>query len=139
MKLMGVKINGICIKSIRYADDTAVVATSYGELQRKMDGIQRKCIEYGISLTTKKTWVIKVANNAKDIPSTLILKVNGKKLMQVKDYSYLGSMIEEEMRSIGDVQRRIGMGKTAFWERKELIRRGLKKRLLECYVLSSAK
>ena len=32
MKLMWVKINGICIKSIRYADDTAVVATSNGEL-----------------------------------------------------------------------------------------------------------
>ena len=55
----GVNINGICIKSRRYADETAMVATSNGELQRMMDRIQRKCIEYGMSLNTKKTIVMK--------------------------------------------------------------------------------
>ena len=44
------------------------------------------------------------------------------------------------MRSIGDVKRRIGMGKTAFWKYEELFRRysniDLKKRMLDCYVKS---
>ena len=44
------------------------------------------------------------------------------------------------MRSIGDVKRGIGMGKTAFWKCKELFRRDiiidLKKRMLDCYVKS---
>ena len=136
----GVKINGICIKSIRYADVTAVVATSNGELQRMMDRIQKKCIEYGMSLNTKKTMVMKIANNAKDAPPTLTIKVNGDRLKQVKEYNYLGSLIDEDMRSIGDVKRRIGMGKTAFWKCKELFRRDinidLKKRMLDCYVKS---
>ena len=47
-------------------------------------------------------------------------------------------MIYEDMRSIGDVKRRIGMGKTAFLKCKELFRRdiniNLKKRMLDCYV-----
>ena len=81
-----------------------------------MDRIQKKCIEYGMSLNTKKTMVMKVANNAKDIPPTLTIKVNGDRLKQVKEYNYLGSLIDEDMRSIGDVKRRIGMGKTAFWK-----------------------
>ena len=69
---------------MRYADDTAVVATSNDELQKMMDMIQRKCIGYGMSLNTKKTMVMKVANNAKDNPPTLIVKVNGDRLKQVR-------------------------------------------------------
>ena len=105
-----------------------------------MDRIQKKCIEYGMSLNTKKTMVMKVANNAKDIPPTLTIKVNGDRLKQVKEYNYLGSLIDEDMRSIGVVKRKIGMGKTAFWKCKELLRRDinidLKKRMLDCYVKS---
>ena len=50
----GVKINGEKIKTIRYADGTAMTATSKDKLQRMMDKIQAKCEEYGMSLNTKK-------------------------------------------------------------------------------------
>ena len=84
--------------------------------------------------------VMKVANNAKDIPPSLIIEVNGERLKQVKEYRYLGSMICEDMRSIGDLKRRIGMGKTAFLKCKELFRKdiniNLKKKMLDCYVKS---
>ena len=50
-------------------------------------------------------------------------------------------MIDDDMRSIGDVTRRIGMGKTAFWKCNGLFRRDinidLKKRMLDCYVKSA--
>ena len=49
----GVQINGTCIKSIRYANDTAVGATFHADLQRMMDKIQEKCEEFEISLNTK--------------------------------------------------------------------------------------
>ena len=69
-----------------------------------------------------------------------LVLANGDRLKQVKEYNYLGSLIDEDMRSIGDVKRRIGMGKTAFWKCKELFRRDinidLKKRMLDCYVKS---
>ena len=42
------------VKTIRYVDDTAVVAPSHVVLQRMMDKITRKCEEYGMSLNTKK-------------------------------------------------------------------------------------
>ena len=38
----GVKNNGMCNKSIRYVDATAVVAISNADLQRMMDKIQEK-------------------------------------------------------------------------------------------------
>ena len=34
-------------------------------------------------------------------------------------------MIDEDIRSIRDVKRRIGMGKAAFWKCKELFRRDI--------------
>ena len=61
-------------------------------------------------------------------------------MQQVKECNYLGNMIDEDMRSIGDVKRRIGMGKAAFWKRRELFRRdnniNLKERMLDCHVKS---
>ena len=49
-------------------------------------------------LNTKRTMVMKVANNAKDIPPPLI-KVNENILKQVKEYKYLRSMIDEDIIS----------------------------------------
>ena len=42
----------MCINSIRYADDTAVVATSNADLQKMMDKIGEKCKEYGMNIPT---------------------------------------------------------------------------------------
>ena len=69
----GVKINGEKIKTMRYTDDTAVIATSEDELQRMMHKIQAKCDEYGMSLNTEKTKVMKIMANENDtvLPSRL--------------------------------------------------------------------
>ena len=61
------------------------------ELQRMIDRTQKKCMEYRMSLNTRKTMVMKVVNTAKDIPPTLTIKVNGDRLKQLKEYNYLGS------------------------------------------------
>ena len=91
-----------------------MVASSELELQRMMDGIVGKCEEFGMSLNIKKTMVMKIAKN----PSPLNIRVNGEILKQVSEYNYLGSSISEDIRSLGDVKKRIGMGKTAFWKCK---------------------
>ena len=140
-EIEGVKLNGIDIKTIRYADDTAVVAPSQVVLQRMMDRITRKCEEYGMSLNTKKTMVMKVTKDVQDATTApLSITVNDKKLKQVKEYKYLGSFVLDDMRCLDDVKRRIGLGKTAFWKCKELLRRDvsieLRRRMLDCYVKS---
>ena len=109
-ELEEVKINGQNIKTIRYTDDTVVVASSELELQRMMDGIVGKCEEFGMSVNTKKTMMMKTAKN----PSSLNIRVDGKILQQVSECNYLESSISEDIRSLGDVKKRIGMGKTAF-------------------------
>ena len=130
----GVKINGEKIKTIRYTDDTAVIATSEDELQRMMHKIQAKCDEYGMSLNTEKTKVMKIMANEND--TVLAIKVKSVQVEQVEEYKYLGSLIEEDMRCIKEVRTRIGMAKTAFWNYKELLKRDvmlqLRQRMLDC-------
>ena len=53
-----IKINGKTISTIRYADDTAVVAPTQDILQRMMDKISLACKNYGMKLTVKKTKVM---------------------------------------------------------------------------------
>ena len=80
-EIEGVKRNGIDIKTIRYADDTAVVAPSQVVLQRMMDRITWKCEECGMNLNTKKTMVMKVTKDVQDTTTApLSIAVNDKKL-----------------------------------------------------------
>ena len=56
----GVCFNGRRIQTLRYADDTAVVADSELRLQAMMNKIQSKGEEFGMKLTEKKTMVMKI-------------------------------------------------------------------------------
>lgn len=139
----GVKINGECIKTIRYADDTAVVATSQLELQTMISRIHQMCEKYGMSLNIKKTKVMIISKKKEHMPQNILnITVDGHLLEQVKDYTYLGSVIDENSKCFTEVRKRIGMAKTSFWKCKEFLRRdlsmSLRKRLLECYVKSVA-
>ena len=48
---------------------------------------------------------------------------------QVKRFKYLGSIISEDGRSHSDVKVRITMAKEAFSKRKELLTKGLSRKL----------
>ncbi|KAG1682561.1 Bardet-Biedl syndrome 2 [Nymphon striatum] len=86
-----VKINGESIKTIRYADDTAVVATSQLELQKMILRIHEMCTKYGMSINIKKD----ESNSSKKKERTTHTRhkhtVDGQKLEHVKEYTYLGS------------------------------------------------
>ena len=73
----------MCIKSVRYTDDTAVVATSNADLQRMMDKIQDKCKEYGMSL--KPTAYGRVSSlKGKNLPSAVGLNTKKAMVMKIK-------------------------------------------------------
>ena len=101
--------------------------------------IQEKYEEYMMSLKTKKTVVMRIKSKAKEISSPLTIKVNGTTLQQVKEYKYLGSMISDDIRCMGDVNKQIGMGNTTFWKYKELLKRDviINLKILDHYVKSA--
>src|SRR6218665_2870860 len=74
--------------------------------------------------SSKKTKVMKISKRTK---SGMKIVVAGEIIEQVKEFSYLGSMISDNARCHREIKRRIAMGKEAFYRKKELLRRGLKR------------
>ena len=54
----GLEVNGMTINNIRFADDTVLLASTEGELQRLLDKINESCKAYGMELNAKKTKVM---------------------------------------------------------------------------------
>ena len=92
----GIKINGESITTIRYADDTAILAGKEEDLQRMMGKIHQHCQNYGMNLNLKKTKTMVI--NKKDAENKVKVKIEDEELEQVKEYTYLGSITEERGR-----------------------------------------
>jgi len=134
----GIKINGINITNIRYADDTVLLAESEDELHGMITKLCDSCANYGMSLNAKKTKVMLIRKGNED--HAVDIKAEGTRLEEVEEYKYLGQWITADGRCLEEVKRRIGRAKSEFWELKELIRKDLniklKKRILETYIFS---
>lgn len=111
-------VGGALIKSVRYADDQATLATSAEGRQRQMDQMDRVVREYGMRINKKKTKVMMISKyQTKDI----LINVNGNKLDQVKHFRYLGSVLTEEGRSAKEISIRTAQTKAAFTQRRDVL------------------
>ena len=61
-----------------------------------------------------------ISKNNKEKETKIVLE--GEQLEQVKQFSYLGSLITQDGRCIEEVKRRIGQAKDSFWRCKEFLR-----------------
>ena len=116
----GITLNGEYISNVRYADDTALVAETGEQLQQMINNINDSCNKYGMSLNAKNTKVMVISK--KDTWEQLAITVNNTRLEQVKQYTYLGSLITDDGRCIQEVKKRIGQAKSVFWKTRELLR-----------------
>ena len=133
----GVKVGGQLIKTIRFADDKAVTASSQRGLQQLMDNIDRVTKEYGMKINVKKTKVMCIARKT---GGKVRIIIDGQKVEQVSQFRYLGSLISEDGYCEKDIRARIGMGKSAFLAKKILLTSNigmeLKKRIVKSTVWS---
>ena len=113
------------MKSVRFADDQAMIATSEAGLQRMMDKTNVVVEEYGMRMNVKKTKVMCISRE----PTQIKVQLNGEELEQVTNFKYLGSMITQQGTCQGDVKARIAMAKIAFQKNQALLVGPLKLRL----------
>ena len=57
----GIRVGGHLIRTVRYADDQATVASSVEGLQLMVNRMQETAVEYGMKINTKKTKVMKIS------------------------------------------------------------------------------
>ena len=134
----GIKVGGKLVKALRFADDQAMLAQNQGGLQRMMDRLNMISMEYGMKINIRKTKVMKISRAVE--PTTVKITINGEQLEQVDKFCYLGSVVTQDAKCHTEIRRRIGIGKDAFYKRKELLRgklnRNLKKRMVKTLVWS---
>ncbi|KAG1662043.1 Protein pellino [Nymphon striatum] len=125
--------------TVRFADDTALVASSESDLQMMMDKLNAIVELYGMRINEKKTKVMKITRYQYEV---INITLKGCKLEQVRQYKYLGSILDDEGKCTKDVKARIAMAKQAFMKRKELLIKNislhLKKRLVKSLIWSVA-
>ncbi|XP_045464525.1 uncharacterized protein LOC123673848 [Harmonia axyridis] len=93
----GILLNEVRLNNIRYADDTIVIADSLEALQKLMDRITHHSQQYDLNIDEEKTkrMIISKVNIRR-----AHLYVNGTRIERVKQYNYLGTVINEQWISV---------------------------------------
>jgi len=91
----GIKVRGININNIRYADDTTIVADSQAKLQNLHNMAVVESEPNGLSVNQKKSTCM-VISKLSDTPSCSNLMVNGEKIEQVDKFVYRGSALTQD-------------------------------------------
>ena len=120
------KVKNTSVRELLFADDCALCASSEDGLQRSMDRFSAACINFGLTISTKKTEVLHQPS-----PQAVYIQpsitVNGQLLNAVDKFTYLGSTLSRHVVIDEEVNLRIAKASTAFgrlrktvWERDGL-------------------
>ena len=110
-----ISVGGRLINSIRYADDTVLIATSEEDLQKLLDTVIAESESFGLNLNAKKTFCMAISWQEK-IPVCNLL-INTSLVVQVEKFSCLGDhsyWITSNGRSWCDIKSRIANAKQDF-------------------------
>jgi hypothetical protein len=91
-----------------------------------------KC--HGVEMNVEKTKVMKISKQ----PSPIQIVVDQKQPENVEYFSYLGSVVTNDVRCTSEIKSRIGVEKAAFNEKTALFTSkldlNLRKELVNCYI-----
>jgi hypothetical protein len=81
-----VMIGDVRVKSLLFADDLVLLASSESDLQRALERFAAECVVAGMRISTSKTESLVVSRS----PVQCALHVSGASLKQVEKFKYLG-------------------------------------------------
>ena len=100
----GVKIGGVNINNLRYADDTALLAENEAGLQNILNKVVTESEKKGLQINIKKTECMVISK--KSTPPKCSLVINREEIKNVDQFTYLGSLITSDGRCIkGDKEK----------------------------------
>lgn len=131
-----VKVNGININNLRYADGTVFLASSPEKLQLLIDSVTE---EYGLKLNTSKT---KYTVVSKTPVNASIITAYGIQLKKTYNITYLGSTVNDNWDMGKEIRIHIEKGRVVFFPMKKVlcgrnIYINLRVRLARCFIFST--
>jgi len=94
----GLRIGGLNVNNIRYADDTAIVADSEEQLQNLITVIADESRKFGLETNKRKTFCMTISK--KSVSPKCNLDIDGIKIKQVENFEYLGSLVTSDANQI---------------------------------------
>jgi len=113
------------VNELRYADDTVLITNSDLELTELLKRVGETSEKFGLNLNIKKTNVMAISRTG--LPCDVSYK--GEKVEEVSSFVYLGTLITNDGRKRGDVDRRIALGKNAMASMKSIWKSSISNRI----------
>ncbi|KAG1656182.1 Transmembrane and TPR repeat-containing protein 4 [Nymphon striatum] len=137
----GVHMGGRNITNIRFADDTTLLAKDENTLNDTLQKIKNESLKYGLSMNNTKTKTMVISKKKKEEKPKINITIDGNKIEQVRQYTYLGQLLDEDADHEKEIKRRIEISRRAFNNMKGIfvsrkINIKLKLRLVKCYIWS---
>lgn len=137
---IGLRVNGVWINNIRYADDTMLIADNMQDLQRLVNTVGQHSRLMGLNINTKKTKFMIITRNLNAFEDSQ-LTFNATCIDRVSKFKYLGIWLSEDWTSDIEIKSRIEQARQAFLGLRRVFScsdfdLGLRLRFLKCYVWS---
>ena len=121
-----------------FADDVGMLPTTNPALQRMTNSLEEEATKVGLRISVEKTKVLTVNRNTK-----ADITVGDKKIEEVEQFTYLGSIMTGDGGSDGDVNARVGKAAGVFKRMRSIwsstsINEGIKIRLFTTIVVPTA-
>ena len=135
----GVRFGGVNVNNLRYANDTTLLCSSRHDLINLLSHVKSASEEKDLLLNTKKTKIMVLDKN--DTGADFLL--DGQKIEVVRQFEYLGSLINNKCDSTTEIKRRLAIARKTtqsmenIWKSKGLSM-NLKLRFLRACVFSIA-
>ena len=136
----GVKIGGLNINNLRYADDTVLIAEIPEQLQEIIDKINEEEKLYGMKINVEKTKTMLISKVTPSVECHIT--VDNGAIKQVDSFVYLGKLLTEDAKCEEEILHLISIARGTFNKMKStLTNRNInlktRKRILKCYVWST--
>ena len=104
MRRSGIKIAGRNINSLRYADDTTLMAESEEELKSLLMKVKEESEKIGLKLNIQKTKIMASGSNTS-------WEIDGEIVETVSDFIFGGSKITADGECSHEIKRRLLLGR----------------------------
>lgn len=133
---MGIKLAGLLLTYIAFADDLALVTYSVTEMNEVLQNLQFHSQVFGLSINISKTKYMLIGNH----PDGQFCEINGEQLEKVENFQYLGRTINNSNNDLKAVDKLISKGWDAFNKVKSILKSKTtpmitKQKTIETYIL----
>ena len=98
-------VQGLRLRDLRYADDTALLSTTTRGLENLITAVKDHSDCKGLQLNVKKTKIMDIDKCTEEA----VIVIDGEEIERVDSFEYLGARIEADGKTTPDIKRRLAI------------------------------